>query len=182
MVALDLHSGRNPGGAHRPAFIAIQPGGHRAVGARVHTRPASHRRNRVSPAMAFPNGVWERGAKTPLGGWRRSARHEKSTPQAYLLNLVPKVSAALWEWMREAKLRFGGGRVSMRAAFEFIVRRKGDGVSPRRAFPKRCASFGNESGTKASTTASPASSPRAFCGRYSSKDRAPLRFSRCRGA
>jgi hypothetical protein len=50
VVALDLHSGEKPGGAHR------------AVGARVHTRRASHPRNRVSPAMAFPNGVWERGA------------------------------------------------------------------------------------------------------------------------
>ena len=38
------------------------------------------------------------------------------------LPLVPKVSAALWERMREAKLRFGGGRVSMVGSFEVLVR------------------------------------------------------------
>ena len=58
--------------------------------------------------------------------------------------LVPKVSEALWERMREPKLRFGGGRVSMGTAIEAVARRKGDGVSPGRAFPKRCANFGNE--------------------------------------
>jgi hypothetical protein len=46
-----------------------------------------------------------------------------------LLTLVPKVSEALWERMREAKLRFGGGRVSMGTAFEVVVSRKGGGVS-----------------------------------------------------
>jgi hypothetical protein len=39
--------------------------------------------------------------------------------------LVPKVSAALWERMLEAKLRFLGERVSMKAAAEVVVRRKG---------------------------------------------------------
>jgi hypothetical protein len=32
--------------------------------------------------------------------------------------------------MREAKLRFGGGRVSRGIAFDVVVRRRGDGVSP----------------------------------------------------
>jgi hypothetical protein len=44
--------------------------------------------------------------------------------------LVPKVSAALWGRMREAKLRFGVRRVSRGIAFDVVVRRKGDGVSP----------------------------------------------------
>ena len=46
--------------------------------------------------------------------------------------LVPKVSAVLWERMREAKLRFVGGRVSMGASFAVVVRRRGAGVSPER--------------------------------------------------
>ena len=35
-----------------------------------------------------------------------------------LFPLVPKVSAALWERTREAKLRFGGRRVRMGTAFD----------------------------------------------------------------
>jgi hypothetical protein len=65
-------------------------------------------------------------------------------PDSSILPLVPKVGAALWERTRETKLRFGGGRERMGTAIEVVVRRKGDGVSPRRAFPKRCANFGNE--------------------------------------
>jgi hypothetical protein len=48
---------------------AQTPFGHALVpatplsGVRVHPRAASHHRNGVSPAMAFPNGVWERGEK-----------------------------------------------------------------------------------------------------------------------
>ena len=44
--------------------------------------------------------------------------------------LVPKVSEALWERTCEAKLRFGGGRVSMGTAIEVVARQNGDGVSP----------------------------------------------------
>ncbi len=62
--------------------------------------------------------------------------------------LFPKVSAALWERMREAKLGFGGGRVTVGSAFEVVVRRRGDGVSPGRACPKRCANFGHEKGSR----------------------------------
>ena len=43
--------------------------------------------------------------------------------------LVPKVSKALWERIGEAKLRFGGRRVSIGTAFEVVVRCNGDGVS-----------------------------------------------------
>jgi hypothetical protein len=62
--------------------------------------------------------------------------------------LVPKVSEALWERTREAKLRFGGGRVSIGSAIGFVARWKGDGVSTGQAFPKRCANFGNEMGAQ----------------------------------
>jgi hypothetical protein len=45
--------------------------------------------------------------------------------------LIPKVSEALWEQARQAKLRFDGGRVSMAAAaVEAVARQNGDGVSP----------------------------------------------------
>jgi hypothetical protein len=44
--------------------------------------------------------------------------------------LVLKVGAALWERVREAKLRFGGGRESRGIAFDVGMRRRGDGVSP----------------------------------------------------
>ncbi|MEA3208885.1 MAG: hypothetical protein QOE70_1942 [Chthoniobacter sp.] len=46
--------------------------------------------------------------------------------------LVPKVSEALWERARQAKLRFGGGRVRMGLALEIGGRRKGDEVSRER--------------------------------------------------
>jgi len=65
-----------------------------------------------------------------------------------IFTLVPKVSAALWERVRQAKLRFDGGRVSMETAIQIVVRRERDGVSRARAFPKRCANFGNERGTR----------------------------------
>ena len=69
-----------------------------------------------------------------------------ASPFSLSFPLVPKVSAALWERMREAKLGFGGGRVTVGTAFEVVVRRWGDGVSPGRACPKRCANFGHENG------------------------------------
>lgn len=62
--------------------------------------------------------------------------------------LVPKVSAALWERMRVAKLRFGAGRVKMGNAMETVVRGRADRVSSKRAFSKRGARF--ESETKGS--------------------------------
>ena len=40
--------------------------------------------------------------------------------------LFPKVSAALWERTREAKLRFGGGQERMGTAMEAVVCRRGD--------------------------------------------------------
>ena len=39
-------------------------------------------------------------------------------PDSSVVPLVPKVSAALWERTREAKLRFGGRRVRMGTAFD----------------------------------------------------------------
>jgi hypothetical protein len=62
--------------------------------------------------------------------------------------LVPRVSAALWERMRGAKLRFCGRRVSMVGSFRGRRARMGDGVSPGSTFPKRCANFGNERQTR----------------------------------
>jgi hypothetical protein len=55
-----------------------------------------------------------------------------------------KFRAALWERTAGAKLRFEGGRERLGTAIEVVVRRRGDGALPGRAFPKRCANFGNE--------------------------------------
>ena len=46
--------------------------------------------------------------------------------------------------MRGAKLRFGGKRVSMVAAFRVVVRGRETESEPGSSFPKRCANFGNE--------------------------------------
>ena len=93
---------------------------------------------RAAPAVSQP---WPRTAEGELAMFNRrldlAALHSRFT-------LVPKVSAALWERTREAKLRFGGGRVSRGNAFDVVGRWMGDGVSAGRAFPKRCANFGNE--------------------------------------
>ncbi|KAB2646099.1 MAG: hypothetical protein DVB27_08180, partial [Verrucomicrobia bacterium] len=47
---------------------------------------------------------------------------------SFLFTLVPKVSAALWERMRGAKLRLGGRRVSRDGSFRGRRARKGNGV------------------------------------------------------
>ena len=57
---------------------------------------------------------------------------------------VLKFRAALWARTAGAKLRFEGGRERLGTAIEVVVRRRGDGALPGRAFPKRCAKFGNE--------------------------------------
>jgi hypothetical protein len=57
--------------------------------------------------------------------------------------LVPKVSGALWERTRATKLRFGGWRERVEPRSR-ASSPEGDGVSPGRTFPKRCANFGNK--------------------------------------
>jgi hypothetical protein len=73
--------------------------------------------------------------------YSRTAPFSRGSP---FFPLVPKVSAALWERMRGAKLRFGGRRVSMEGSFRGRCGRMGDGVSPGSTFPKRCANFGED--------------------------------------
>ena len=96
-----------------------------------------------------PNDESAANGPSKNSGHPSTALRKASAPlRTTIFTLVPKVSAALWERVRQAKLRFDGGRVSMETAIQIVVRREGDGVSRARAFPKRCANFGNERGTR----------------------------------
>ena len=90
----------------------------------------------------WPDSGTER-AELPKSKTPDRARLSSSSPNS-VFSLVPKVSAALWERTREAKLRFGGGRVSMGAAWNSSCAGGETEFSAGRGLPKRCANFANE--------------------------------------
>jgi hypothetical protein len=145
-------SRRSDPSASRRSFLLVTEQGlaHEAICGWWRKPPGSARVPRAGfgvPPKRTSCGVRSDGARSPENVRTRAPAMRRFHSR---FPLVPKVSAALWERTEQRRNSVsvaGGSRPG--AAMEVVFRRTGGGVSLRRAFPKRCANFGNETKPRA---------------------------------